>query len=100
MGGVARSLDAVYYPETDDMGEHEVDQERLATVNLPQGTRLAGKMLDALALHAMGVQVLSLRRAQGQTVALAEDSTLEGGDTLVLSGRPAGLALAEEKLLK
>ena len=35
-----------------------------------------------------------------ETVALAEDSTLEGGDTLVLSGRPAGLALAEEKLLK
>lgn len=24
MGGVARSLDAVYYPETDDMGEHEL----------------------------------------------------------------------------
>jgi CPA2 family monovalent cation:H+ antiporter-2 len=48
----------------------------------------------------MGVRVLSLRRAQGQTVVLAEDSTLEGGDTLVLSGRPAGLALAEEKLLK
>ena len=89
-----------YFHGADDMGEHEVDQERLATVNLPQGTRLAGKRLEALALHAMGVRVLSLRRAQGQTVVLAEDSTLEGGDTLVLSGRPAGLALAEEKLLK
>jgi CPA2 family monovalent cation:H+ antiporter-2 len=89
-----------YFHGADDMGEHEVDQERLATVNLPQGTRLAGKRLEALALHAMDVRVLSLRRAQGQTVVLAEDSTLEGGDTLVLSGRPAGLALAEEKLLK
>ena len=89
-----------YFHGADDMGEHEIDQERLATVNLPPGTRLAGKQLEALALHAMGVKVLSLRRALGQTVVLAEDSTLEGGDTLVLSGRPAGLALAEEKLLK
>ena len=61
---------------------------------------VAGERLEALALHAMGVRVLSLRRALGQTVVLAEDNTLGGGDTLVLSGRPAGLALAEEKLLK
>lgn len=26
MGGAARSLDAVYYPETDDMGEHELQR--------------------------------------------------------------------------
>jgi monovalent cation:H+ antiporter-2, CPA2 family len=72
----------------------------MATVNLPRAPGWQANSWSMLALHAMGVQVLSLRRALGQTVVLAEDSTLEGGDTLVLSGRPAGLALAEEKLLK
>jgi CPA2 family monovalent cation:H+ antiporter-2 len=89
-----------YFHGADDSGLHEHEQERLSTVNLPAGARQAGRPLDGLALHAVGVRVLSLRRADGQGVALDEHARLEGGDTLVLSGRPAALALAEEKLLK
>jgi CPA2 family monovalent cation:H+ antiporter-2 len=89
-----------YFHGADDSGLHEHEQERLSTVNLPAGARQAGRPLDGLALHAVGVRVLSLRRADGQSVALDEHARLEGGDTLVLSGRPAALALAEEKLLK
>ncbi len=89
-----------YFHGADDSSLHEMEQERLSTVNLPPGAKLAGKPLDALALHAVGVRVVSLRRAGGQSVPIDEGSLLEGGDTLVLSGRPAALALAEDKLLK
>ena len=43
---------------------------------------------------------MHLRRADGQIVAADDELVLEGGDTLVLSGRPPALALAEEKLLQ
>ena len=89
-----------YFHGADDSTVHELEQERLASVSLPAGARQAGQRLDALALHAVGVRVLSLRRANGLTAALDEHTRLEGGDTLVLSGRPAALALAEDKLLQ
>ena len=47
----------------------------------------------------MGVRVVSLRRADGKAAEVDGDPALEGGDTVVLSGRPEALALAEEKLL-
>jgi len=55
--------------------------------------------LADLALHAMGVQVVSLRRANGKTVPVNDDLLLEGGDTLVISGTFEVLALAEDKLV-
>ena len=60
---------------------------------------LASMPLGHLALHAVGVRVMSLRRGDGKAVALETDPRLEGGDTLVLSGRPETLAVAEQKLL-
>ena len=46
-----------------------------------------------------GGRVVSLRRASGKPGALADDTVLEGGDTLVISGKAPALALAEDKLL-
>ena len=43
--------------------------------------------------------VVSLRRASGQPGPLGDDTVLEGGDTLVISGKAPALALAEDKLL-
>ena len=51
-------------------------------------------------LVAQGVRVVSLRRSNGRVVDPASDPPLKDGDTLVLSGRPDTLALAEELLLK
>jgi CPA2 family monovalent cation:H+ antiporter-2 len=48
----------------------------------------------------MGVQVLSVRRANGRVVPGSDDLVLATGDTLVLSGLPELLSLAEAKLLK
>jgi CPA2 family monovalent cation:H+ antiporter-2 len=52
-----------------------------------------------LALYAVGVSAVSLRRASGTVSAPEDDLVLAAGDTLVLSGLPEPLALAERKLL-
>ena len=75
-------------------------EARLATVTLPLGCRSVGMMLGDMVLERLGAQVVSLRRASGQTLLPQDDAVLQGGDTLVLSGKPEALAMAEEKLLR
>lgn len=48
----------------------------------------------------MGVRVVNLRRSNGQRAPIDDDTALEGGDTLVLSGSPETLAVAEDKLTR
>ena len=50
-------------------------------------------------MPAAGVRVVSLRRGNGGRLDPDSDPQLRDGDTLVLSGRPEPLALAEERLL-
>lgn len=88
-----------YFRGADDDTADELQQERLTTVTLPRAGRTVGHSLGSLALPAMGVRVVSLRHANGRPGAPHEDTVLAGGDTLVLSGQAAALALAEEKLL-
>ncbi|MFG6457490.1 cation:proton antiporter [Roseateles sp. BYS96W] len=87
-----------YFHGTDDDTVDEIEQARLSSVTLPTASPHAGRPLDDLALHALGVAVVSLRRANGQGQ-LVDGAKLAGGDTLVISGVPAALALAEQKLL-
>jgi CPA2 family monovalent cation:H+ antiporter-2 len=89
-----------YFHGVDDDTVQELDQERLVTLTLPPGIRVVGQALGEQALHAVGVRVVHLRRADGQIMAADEALILQSGDTLVLSGRPQALALAEEKLLR
>ena len=88
-----------YFHGADDDGVDELAHERLSTVSLPVGARSVGRKLSHFALHAMGVRVMSLRRADGAAAPLEVDPVLEGGDTLVLSGFPEPLAIAQDKLL-
>lgn len=87
-----------YFHGADDDTVDEIEQARLSSVTLPTASTHAGRPLDDLALHALGVAVVSLRRADGKGL-LVEGAQLAGGDTLVISGTPAALALAEQKLL-
>ena len=88
-----------YFHGADDDTVDELHHARLLSVTLPAAARCVGQTLAAQALHAVGVSAVSLRRATG-TVAKPEDNTLlSAGDTLVLSGLPEPLALAESKLL-
>ncbi len=89
-----------YFHGADDDTADEREHERLATVTLPLGARVLGQALGELALHAQGVRVVSLRRANGSAGSMADDTVLENGDTLVLSGRPEPLAMAEQALLR
>jgi CPA2 family monovalent cation:H+ antiporter-2 len=89
-----------YFHGQDDDTVDELDHERLQTVTLPVAAKTLGEPLESLALHAVGVRVVSLRRKSGLLVALEEATALEEGDTLVLNGKPEALALAEEKLLR
>lgn len=89
-----------YFHGADDDTADEREQARLRSVTLPPATPYAEQPLGDLALHAVGVSVVSVRRTSGAVVAAADKLLLDGGDTLVLSGRPEALALAEEKLLR
>ena len=79
---------------------YEPQQERLLSVTLPAAAACIGHRLGQLALHAVGVRVVSVRLAAGQVRSVDDEFQLGAGDTLVLSGLPEPLALAEEKLLR
>ena len=88
-----------YFHGADDDSLDEIDHERLHTVTLPTAGRSVGKTLGHLALEAIGVRLVSLRRAGGKAAAFDDDTVMEGGDTLVLGGKAQALSLAEDKLL-
>ncbi len=89
-----------YFHGADDDTVDEMHNERLATFTLPLGAKSIGKPLGHLALHALGVRVVNLRRHNGRSLAAQDDTELEDGDTLVLSGIPENLSIAEQKLLQ
>ena len=68
-------------------------------MTLPAAGACIGHPLADQALHAVGVTVVSVRRASGVITTPDDSLTLATGDTLVLSGLPEPLALAEGKLL-
>ncbi|MBT9492655.1 MAG: cation:proton antiporter [Paucibacter sp.] len=89
-----------YFHGADDDTAEERQQARLRTVTLPPLSAYVHQALGLLALHATGVAVVSVRCANGAVVAADDKLVLNAGDTLVLSGLPEALALAEEKLLR
>jgi CPA2 family monovalent cation:H+ antiporter-2 len=93
-------LRGYFHGADDDASTEDFEQERLATVTLPPEAEALGRALSQLPLGGQGVRVVSLRRSNGRVIDPASDPPLADGDTLVLSGRPDTLALAEEMLLK
>ncbi|MFI4930966.1 MAG: cation:proton antiporter [Burkholderiales bacterium] len=89
-----------YFHGADDDTVQELQQARLTSVTLPMAAACLGRRLAEQALHATGVHVVSLRLASGRVLVPEDNQVLSAGDTLVLSGLPAALALAEEKLLR
>ena len=89
-----------YFHGADDDTADERNQARLNTVTLPVAAACVGQPLGDQALQAIGVQVVSVRQASGRVMDAHDTMTLAAGDTLVLSGLPEPLSLAEAKLLK
>lgn len=89
-----------YFHGADDDSVDDLHQARLLSVSLPPAAASLGRPLADLALHAVGVTVVSVRKAAGAVTQQPDDQLmLAAGDTLVLSGLPEALALAEGKLL-
>jgi CPA2 family monovalent cation:H+ antiporter-2 len=86
-----------FFHGADDDSVDALEHERLATLTLP-GTATR-QHLSAFALGSLGVRVLTLRRSHGALVTTDASTLLEGGDTLVLSGKAETLALAQQRLL-
>ena len=89
-----------YFRGADDDTSDELDESRLTSVSLLPGGIPSGKKLGTLELDAIGVRVVNVRRNSGHTLTADDTTTLEDGDTLVLSGKPQALARAEEILLR
>lgn len=87
-----------YFHGADDDTVEELSQARLKAVTLGEGSASVGRVLGELALAAIGVSVVSVRRAAGPVVRPGDELELGAGDTLVLSGLSEPLAQAEEKL--
>jgi CPA2 family monovalent cation:H+ antiporter-2 len=90
-----------YFHGADDDSVDELELQRLLSLTLPPDAACVGKTLDAsIDKRAVGVSVVSVRKAQGAVVSAAPSLLLEAGDTLVLSGRPQALSRAESVLLR
>ena len=89
-----------YFHGADDDTVEELEHARLLSVTLPAGSASIHRTLGQQALPTSGVTVVSLRRASGAVLQPDDSLSLAAGDTLVLSGLPEGLALAEAALLK
>ncbi|MEO7952588.1 MAG: monovalent cation:proton antiporter-2 (CPA2) family protein [Polaromonas sp.] len=89
-----------FFRGADDDTADDLGQERLATVTLVPGISSVGQTLGALALRTAGVRVVSVRRGDGKTLKVIDETRLQDGDTLVLSGKPEALAIAEQALLQ
>jgi len=87
-----------YFHGADDDTADELENERLNSFTLSEGDRAIGQPMSRMALASLQVRVAGLRRHDGQSAMTADDPVLEDGDTLVLSGKPAALAMAVDRL--
>ena len=88
-----------YFHGADDDTIEERAQACLASVTLPAAAACLGHPLVDQALHAIGVNVLSVRRAN-RVVDADDAQVLASADTLVLSGLPEPLSRAGAQLLR
>ena len=74
-------------------------QARLRTVVLPDRASAVGRTLADLQIDGL-VEVTGVRRRGARSQRPGPDWCFEGGDVVVLLGRPEQLALAEQRLLR
>lgn len=79
---------------------HDSEAVRLHSVTLAPGARAVGLTLGTLDLDELSVTVSAVRRRNIRAIEPSADLRFQAGDVVVLLGRPDGLAVAEERLLK
>jgi monovalent cation:H+ antiporter-2, CPA2 family len=95
-----------YFHGNDDDTADELDSARLSSVTLTERDHAVDKHFINIVNAIKDVQVISLKRKNGQQITLSDahkfadaDAVLKTGDTLVLSGKPEALDLAEKQLV-
>ena len=73
-----------------------MQEERLASFTLPEA--VAGRRLAEVLAGSANVRAVSMRSRTGKPTAPSDDAVLQGGETLVLSGKAEALAAAERVL--
>lgn len=83
-----RPLAAADHPDEDNIGAHYGLEERLAYLIVAPDSPLAGRTLSESRIsQALGLNVLSIRRKNGQRLPPTPNFELEGGDRLLILGR-------------
>ena len=85
-----------YFHGADDASEDELEEERLHSLTVPDAA--IGRRLADLLGELGDVRVISVRRRFGGPLKPDDDSPLQGGETLVLSGKAEALSAAERAL--
>jgi CPA2 family monovalent cation:H+ antiporter-2 len=88
-----------YFHGADDDTVDELDLQRLQSLTLTNDAACVGQTVSDWLPRLEGVQLVSLRRAQGAVVVPQPSTALGVGDTLVMSGSPQSLARAELSLV-
>jgi len=88
-----------YHGVTDEADAADNVQPRLHSVVLTEGAAAIGKRLDDIALPGR-VEITGVRRPGSRPLAATPDRVFEGGDVLILLGRPEDLTVAEQRLLQ
>ena len=82
------------------MCSSDLTQPRLNTVLITQGAAAVGRSLEELALDALLVEVVAIRRQGIKGIDPQPDTRIQAGDVLVLRGAADGLAAAEFRVLQ
>jgi len=93
-------LRGFFHGSSDEADDADHLQLRLHSVTVPTVGAVIGKSLGEIDFAQWGVEVTAIRRRGIRGVDPGPEAVLRGGDALVLRGTSAGLALAEEVLLK
>jgi CPA2 family monovalent cation:H+ antiporter-2 len=85
-----------WFHGADDASDDEMAEERLASFTLPDS--VAGRSLGDLLAGTGELRAIALRSRVGAPTPISDDTLLQGGETLVLSGKAEALARAEKLL--
>lgn len=94
-------LRGFFHGQTDREDDvHDTEALRLHSVSLGTGAHAVGRALGEIGCADLGVSVSAVRRRNIRALEPSDDLRFQEGDVVVLLGRPDGLAVVEERLLK
>jgi Putative regulatory, ligand-binding protein related to C-terminal domains of K+ channels len=93
-------LTGSYFHGVTDEQVEDADQPRLHTVIIGASAACVGRTIGEIEPQKMGVEITAIRRTGSRDVNPSPETSIQGGDVLVLLGTQANLARAEMRLLQ